>query len=129
MNRHTRHAEVRVAIGHGLPETAVTVSFLRAYGVHAVARTWYHATVAPHLMVALGGIEIRVPPDQRAAAASLLADIDGTNEHLSRPYARRAGLNAVLAIALYLVTSVPPPARGVFPAASAARDPEARSAA
>jgi len=59
---------------YSLPEAAVLVSKLQAYGIDAFAMPLHFASVSWHFLVAVGGIEIRVPARRYRLAVQLIAD-------------------------------------------------------
>jgi hypothetical protein len=75
-----------VAITYNQPETAVMLSMFAFYGIPAIPVGLGHAQIAPTMMVALGGIPIRVPSYAAAEARDLLAEV------ASRPQAVRPRL-------------------------------------
>ena len=100
-----------VAIVYSLGECAVVLSRLQAYGIHAMADPWHTASVAWHWTVALGGIRIVVFEGDLEVAAELLADREPDEQPMRLPFSRYPLLNALVAIAILLAASVPPPAR------------------
>ncbi|CUW85790.1 conserved hypothetical protein [Agrobacterium fabacearum TT111] len=71
---------VAIATGYGMAETAVTCSFLRAYGIHTTVPSAHIVSVNWHLTVAFGGMEIQVPEWQRHEARLLLDSIDASHK-------------------------------------------------
>ena len=67
-------ALVTVAVLYSLPAAAVARSALEARGVPVVAVGGHVASVDWAYLVALGGIELRVPAAQEPAARALLAE-------------------------------------------------------
>jgi hypothetical protein len=65
-----------IAIVYSMPEAAVLVATLNAYGLFAVPRNRWHISIQPPLMVALGGIWIAIPCHQEEDALALLEAID-----------------------------------------------------
>ncbi len=104
---------VTIATGYGLAETAVTASFLQAYGVQTIALPGQFASIFWHYAVALGGIEIRIAARQFEEAQMLLDSIeqiqDTESANAIHPFWR--GVAAVMVLFLF---SVPPPAKGLF---------------
>ncbi|MBB4000202.1 hypothetical protein [Aureimonas pseudogalii] len=93
---------------YGLPDGAVALSALGAAGIPAHSSARHLASVASPWMVALGGIDLRVPAALAPMALEILTGGNATSE-------RRGSLGGRLCIVLlFLVASVPPPARGLF---------------
>jgi len=72
-----------VAITYSQPETLVMLAMFEQYGIPAYALGFSHARAVWPLMLALGGIIIRIHPDALDAARALLAEV------AERPAARR----------------------------------------
>ncbi|MCP2154826.1 hypothetical protein G6L97_01240 [Agrobacterium tumefaciens] len=103
---------VTIATGYGMAETAVTCSFLRAYGIHTTVPSAHIVSVNWHLTVAFGGMEIRVPEWQRHEARLLLDSIDASHK-VDEP-SLRSWMGKIAAIVVFFFFSVPPPAKGLF---------------
>ncbi|MGE8585034.1 MAG: hypothetical protein ACN6O9_19910 [Agrobacterium tumefaciens] len=103
---------VTIATGYGMAETAVTCSFLRAYGIHTTVPSAHIVSVNWHLTVAFGGMEIRVPEWQRHEARLLLDSIDASHK-VDEP-SLRSWMGKIVAIVVFFFFSVPPPAKGLF---------------
>ncbi|CUX21054.1 hypothetical protein [Agrobacterium sp. NCPPB 925] len=71
---------VTIATGYGLAETAVTSSFLQAYGIPTIAIPSQSASIFWHYTVAFGGIEIRVAARQLVEAQMLLDSVEQSSE-------------------------------------------------
>jgi hypothetical protein len=65
-----------IAIVYSIPEAMVLLATLRAYGIFALPRNHGHISVAPSLMLALGGVWITVAPDQVEDAVALMEEVD-----------------------------------------------------
>ncbi|KJF66841.1 hypothetical protein RS75_15655 [Rhizobium nepotum 39/7] len=103
---------ITIVTGYGMAETAVTCSFLRAYGIHITVPAAHIVSVNWHLAVAFGGMEIRVPEWQRHDAKLLLDSVDAScNAEEPTP---RSWMVKIAAIIVFFFFSVPPPARGLF---------------
>ncbi|MEB2847061.1 hypothetical protein GAO09_15920 [Rhizobiales bacterium RZME27] len=105
---------VTVAIGYGFAETATTAAYLEAHGVPVTTLPYHLASISWDMVVALKGMEIRVPARLAGAACVLLAEIarpnvpDGSTTGWAQ-WGRRIAL-----VLIFLITYVPPPPRGVF---------------
>lgn len=105
---------VTVAIGYGFAETATTVSFLQAHGVPVTILPHHLPSVSWDMVVALGGMEIRVPARLGGAASILLAEIAEADAVVAeKPRWLRWVWRAVFVL-LYLYAQVPPAPRGIF---------------
>jgi hypothetical protein len=99
-----------VAIIYSQPETVVMLAMFEQYGIPAYAAGFNHARAKWPLLVALGGIVVRVHPAALAEAQILLAEV------AERPAAVRPRLlfNPALQIlfgVLGMLLAVPPPTR------------------
>jgi hypothetical protein len=99
-----------VAIIYSQPETVVMLATFERYGIPTYAAGFNHARAKWSLLVALGGIAIRVHPAALAKAQILLAEV------AERPAAvrPRLQLNQALQIlfgVLGMLLAVPPPTR------------------
>lgn len=103
---------VTIATGYGMAETAVTCSFLRAYGIHTTVPAAHIVSVNWHLTMAFGGMEIRVPEWQRHDAELLLDSIEVLHEADEK--SPRSWMVKIAAIVVFMFFSVPPPAEGLF---------------
>lgn len=65
-----------VHVCYSRPQAEVFTCMLKAYGIPAFINGGETAAVAGHLIVALGGLEIRVPSRFEADALSLLAQVE-----------------------------------------------------
>jgi hypothetical protein len=97
-----------IAIVYSLPEAAVLLATLNAYGIFALRRHHAHISIQPTLMVALGGLWIAVPSAQEEDALALLAAIDSGWTPPPRPFADDAWLSALLSIVMTLLLGIPP---------------------
>src|SRR4051812_10934909 len=97
-----------IAIVYSLPEAAVLVATLAAYGIFALPRHRGHISVQPVWMIALGGIWIAVPGAQEEDALALLAEIDAGWRPPRRSFADNAWLSGLLSIVMTLFLMVPP---------------------
>ena len=97
-----------VAIVHSMPEAAVLLATLRAYGIQALPRNQAHISITPTLMTALGGICVAVPPAQLDDAVALLSAIDQGWTCPPPPLARNATLNGALSVLMTVLLGVPP---------------------
>lgn len=104
---------VTIATGYGLVDTAVTSSFLQAYGIPTIAIPSQCASIFWHYTVAFGGIEIRVAARHLEEAQMLLDSIEQSSEttHARKNFQVWRGIAAVL---VFFFFSVPPPAKGIF---------------
>jgi hypothetical protein len=103
-----RDGFVTIAVVDSMPEAAVLLATLAAYGIFALPRNRGHISAQPVLMVALGGIWITVPRSQQEDALALLAEIDTGWRRPPRAVARNAWLNAAVSIAMTFLLMVPP---------------------
>jgi hypothetical protein len=69
-------AFVTVHVSYSVSEADVFCCMLKAYGIPALVHGREVAGNAGHLMVALGGMEIRVPAEHKRDAIQLLAGIE-----------------------------------------------------
>ncbi|WP_260597510.1 hypothetical protein [Sphingomonas endolithica] len=101
-----------VAITYNQPETLVLRSMLHFYGIPNLAIGAAHAAVNPVLMVALGGIHVRVPHDAVDEARALLREV-ASRPQAVRPYLiDNRWLNAAVVIAFCALLGLPvPPTR------------------
>ena len=93
---------------YGPTETASAICALEAAGIRVLAHTLHYATMVPHFMTALGGIELRVPAADAEAAREVLASIS---------FSRARGniwLRAVGGLMLLLWIGMPLPASGLY---------------
>jgi hypothetical protein len=97
-----------IAIVYSMPEAAVLVATLAAYGIFALPRHFGHVSVQPVWMIALGGIWIAVPCNRAEDALALLAEIDTGWRPPPRPFADDAWLSALLSIVMTFFLGVPP---------------------
>ena len=108
-----------VGYAYGQMEAALACAMLEAAGIIALQQTRYAASNAWHFTFALGGIPIVVPASQRQEAIDLLADF-------ALPSRARYSIGrTLLAVAVFLLATLPPPPSGYF----AIRHPAARSTA
>ena len=95
-------------VSYSLPETAVKVSVLQAFGIHAFATPLHAAANFNYLTVAFGGIEILVPAVQLDAAIEILGHASpGKEESAAQAFMRRPIRNG-LAILIQWMLGVPP---------------------
>jgi hypothetical protein len=101
-----------VAIVYNQPEAAVMLSMFAFYGIPANPIGLGHSQIAPTMMVALGGILIKVPGYAAAEARELLAEV------AARPQAVRPRLidnpfaNGIVVVLACLLLGFPvPPTR------------------
>ena len=85
-----------VAITYSLPETAVLLSMLRARGIWAYAMPEQSLNVRWTVLIALGGVQIRVAGAQVDAAVRAMRDLQPT---VWRPRTRTAVAYTLLAVA------------------------------
>lgn len=105
---------VTVAIGYGLAETATTVSYLEAHGVPVTTLPHHLASISWDMMVALRGMEIRVPERLGGAASVLLAESARLDvEVVAKPRWLQWLWRGVFVL-LFLFANTPPPPRGMF---------------
>lgn len=98
-----------VAITYSQPEAAVMLSFLRAHGIAAYTLS-EHARTQATMVVALGGIPVRVHRSALAEARALLAEVAATPAVVRPRLIRNGWVNAAaLLLALALGGAVPPP--------------------
>lgn len=101
---------VEVAAVYSRPELCVLLTALRNYGIMAATVGEGHARVDWRLMVALGGVRIRVPRRDVPLAAAILHEVDRTPSR--RPvYAPQRVIDLAMMLLLTLFFMVPPPAR------------------
>jgi hypothetical protein len=105
-----------IAIVWSMPEAAVLVTTLAAYGFLALPRNQGHISAAPTLMIALGGIWITVPREQLEDAVSLMSEIDTGWRCPPPPLAREPWLNALVTLLAGITLGVTPMprARGLY---------------
>jgi len=101
-----------VAIVYSLPELAVLLGLFAQHDIPTAVVGAGHAAVNPQLMVALGGVTIRVPQELAGDARTLLAEI------AERPAAMRprlidnVALNALMVVLACVLGVAPiPPTR------------------
>lgn len=111
--QHAPDRLATVAIGYGFAETAVTVSFLEAHGIHVVVLPYHLASISWDMTVALGGLEIRVPDAQAETAQLLLADGSPAAPVVAQSRWRLRARHIALVL-IVLIIQVPPPARGIY---------------
>jgi len=97
-----------IAIVCSMPEASVLAATLRAYGIHAMARNQWHVSIAPPLMLALGGICVAVPPTQLDDAVALLSAIDEGWTCPPPPLARNGFVSGLLSALMTVFLGVPP---------------------
>jgi hypothetical protein len=102
-------AHATVAVTDSQPEAAVLVSFLAWHGIPAYA-LGRHAAVQWPLVVALGGIPVRVPAWAQLEAEALLAEV-AARPAVIRPATIRSRPLSILALLLHfaLTGAAPPP--------------------
>lgn len=113
--KHSDHDRlVTVAIGYGFADTATTVAYLQAHGVPVTTLPYHLASLSWDMVVALRGMEIRVPARLAGAACILLAEIARSDvpEGKGTGWAQWGRLIALVLI--FLITQVPPPPSGIF---------------
>jgi hypothetical protein len=103
-----RDGFVAIAIVYSMPEAAVLLATLGAYGIFALPRNRGHISAMPTLMVALGGIWITVPCEQQDEALSLFAELDTGWRRPPPPLAGNAWLSAFTSVAMALLFLIPP---------------------
>lgn len=117
-----------IAIVYSLPEAAVLLATLRAYGVFALPKNQAHISTLPRLMVALGGIWITVPADKKEDALALLAAIDRGWCPPPPPIVDEVWLSRIFSVCMTFLLGVPPMPRipGLYgwPVAPALADEE-----
>lgn len=99
-----------VAIVYSQPETVVMLAMFAQYDIPAHAVGFHHARAAWPMLLALGGITIRVHPGAADEARALLAEV-AQRPAVIRP---RFVINPVLHIALGILAmllAAPPPTR------------------
>lgn len=99
-----------VAVIDSLAEAAVVLSLLQAHGIHAVATPLNFAALNWDKVVAVGGIGIHVARPDVEDAIALLGDPRQALDP-APPFSPRPLLNVAIAVALYCIAGVPPPAR------------------
>ncbi|MCZ7446152.1 hypothetical protein O8B93_00945 [Agrobacterium rhizogenes] len=104
---------VTIATGYGLVDTAVTSSFLQAYGIPTTAIPSQCASIFWHYTVAFGGIEIRIAARQREEAEMLLDSIEQSSEITDAKKSLQLW-HGIAAVLVFFLFSVPPPAKGIF---------------
>ena len=97
-----------IAIVWSMPEATVLVATLQAYGILALPRNQHHLSIAPPLMLALGGITVAVPPAQREDALALLQAIDTGWRCPPPPLAGNPWVSALLSVLMMVGLGVPP---------------------
>lgn len=104
-----------VAIVWSMPEAAVLLATLGAYGILAVPRNQGHISAAPSLMIALGGIWITVPRGQLDDTLALMSEIDTGWRCPPPPLAPTPWLNAFATLFVGFFGMTPMPrARGLY---------------
>jgi len=100
-----------IHVSYSLPEAQIVASRLRAAGFEPLIQGGHHASVSPHYLVALGGIQILVPAQEAAPATELVsaaiasAGIPATPE--SEGCWQQPVRNALLGVAAFLLTGLP----------------------
>ena len=97
-----------IAVVYSQPEAAVLLATLRAYGIFALPKNQAHISVAPSLMVALGGTWITVPPEKRADAIALLSAIDRGWRPPPPPIVHQVWLSRIFSLCMTFLLGVPP---------------------
>lgn len=100
-----------VAITYSHPETAVMLSMFAFYGIPAMPVGLYHSQIAPNLMVALGGILIRVPAWAADEARTLLAEVAERPQAVRPRLIDNAVMNGLILTLFCCLTGVIPPTR------------------
>ena len=99
-----------VAIAYSQPEIAVLRSCLEGQGIWTVSMSQGHASVEIGLMLALGGVQIRVHSDDAEEARAILAGI-GQAPYRGRIYTDNRLIDLALTVMILVAFAVPPPAR------------------
>jgi hypothetical protein len=100
-----------VAIVYNHPETAVMLSMFAFYGIPATPVGLAHSQIAPNLMVALGGILIRVPGWAAAEARELLAEVAERPQVMRPRLIDNAVMNGLIVLLFCFLTGTTPPTR------------------
>jgi Na+/glutamate symporter len=97
-----------VHVCYSKPEAEVLCCMLNAYGIPAFVMGGATAAVAGHLIVALGGLEIRVPESMEADALSLLAQVEqDTSLPESTAFKEKPIRNGLMLIVSFLTGYIP----------------------
>jgi hypothetical protein len=97
------------AVSYSLPETAVKVSVLRAFGINAIALPLQTASNLNYTILAFGGIRILVPSYQLEAAMQIFDQAEEVQEaSAAQAFWRRPILNG-FAVFVQWVLGVPLP--------------------
>ena len=100
-----------VAIVYNHPETAVMLSMFAFYGIPAMPVGLAHSQIAPTLMVALGGIAIRVPGWAADEARELLAEVAERPQVMRPRLIDNVVLNGVIVVLFCMIGGPVPPTR------------------
>ncbi|WEJ99115.1 MAG: hypothetical protein P0Y59_19545 [Candidatus Sphingomonas phytovorans] len=100
-----------VAIVYNQPETAVMLSMFAFYGIPAIPIGLAHSQIAPNLMVALGGVLIRVPDYAANEARELLAEVAERPQAVRPRLIDNAILNGVAVVLFCMIGGPVPPTR------------------
>jgi hypothetical protein len=100
-----------VAIVYNHPETAVMLSMFAFYGIPAMPVGLGHSQIAPNLMVALGGVLIRVPAWAAAEARTLLAEVAERPQAVRPRLVDNAVMNGLIVVLFCFLTGTVPPTR------------------
>ncbi|MBO0132520.1 hypothetical protein [Agrobacterium burrii] len=104
---------VTIATGYGLAETAVTCSFLNAYGIRTIVVPAQAASIFWHYTFAFGGMRIRVAERQSSDAELLLDSVEEAEQNTADA-AQKLHWRKIAAVLVFFFFSVPPPAKGLF---------------
>jgi hypothetical protein len=99
-----------VAIAYSQPELAVLLSYLANRGIRAMPLGYGHAALQWDWTIALGGIAIRVPAADAAAARDALSAIE-RRAYRGGIYTDTLWLDVALTLLVFVTLLVPPPAR------------------
>jgi hypothetical protein len=100
-----------VAIVYNQPETVVMLSMFAFYGIPATAVGFRHTQIAPNLMVALGGVPIRVPGWAADEARELLAEVAERPQAVRPRLIDNAVMNGLIVVLFCFLTGTIPPTR------------------
>ena len=100
-----------VAIVYNHPETAVMLSMFAFYGIPATPVGLAHSQIAPNLMVALGGICIRVPGWAADEARELLSEVAERPQVVRPRLIDNALMNGLVVLLFCILTGTTPPTR------------------
>jgi hypothetical protein len=107
--RSDRH--VTVAWVYDAGELALLLSLFEWAGIPVVALGHDHTTVQWNIVVALGGVRLRVREQDAPAALALLASLERTPQKSARFFARDKMVDVLLVLLIFFLGGLAVPAR------------------